>query len=155
MISIIIDKNSISSKIYGFVTREVLLLDIESKKTFKLKKKHLKKLYKNLPKKISSSSLFCWFASVTIAAMAWQSSRYDGGGSMATLNADPFKISPDNIQFLQFFVQYLLSNTNFYEYFIYECTFSRVLGNIYFRLSLKLIFTLHFFFFVCRFGESV
>lgn len=56
----------------------------------------------NLPKKtLSSSSIVCWLlasvASVAIALMS--STNADGGNAcIATLNADPFKISPDNIQ---------------------------------------------------------
>lgn len=51
-----------------------------------------------LPRKMSSSSIFCWLASVAIAAIVLQNSINEGGGSSTTLNGDPTKISPDNIQ---------------------------------------------------------
>lgn len=47
---------------------------------------------------MSSSSIFCWFASVAMAAIARHNSINDGGGNIATLNGDRINISPDNIQ---------------------------------------------------------
>lgn len=54
-----------------------------------------------LPRKtLSSSSIFCWLVRAASAAIVFASSTNAGGGfaNNATLNADPFKISPDNIQ---------------------------------------------------------
>lgn len=45
---------------------------------------------------MSSSSIFCWLASVAIAAIALHSSINEGGGNIATLNGVRINISPDN-----------------------------------------------------------
>lgn len=47
---------------------------------------------------MSSSSIFCWLASVAMAAIALHSSINEGGGNIATLSGDRINISPDNIQ---------------------------------------------------------
>lgn len=53
---------------------------------------------------MSSSSIFCELASVTIAAIALQTSIKEGGGNIATLTGDRHKISPDNIQIRDHFL---------------------------------------------------
>lgn len=73
-----------------------------NKKTFwvilfvSLKKQKNNKI--KLPKYISSSSIFCWLASVAIAAIALHNWINEGGGKIATLNGVRLNISPDNIQ---------------------------------------------------------
>lgn len=50
----------------------------------------------HLPKYMSSSSIFCWLASVARVAIALHNSINEGGGNKATLNGVRINISPDN-----------------------------------------------------------
>lgn len=45
---------------------------------------------------MSSSSIFCWLASVARVAIALHNSIKEGGGNKATLNGVRINISPDN-----------------------------------------------------------
>lgn len=45
---------------------------------------------------MSSSSIFCWLASVARVAIALHNSINEGGGNIATLNGVRINISPDN-----------------------------------------------------------
>lgn len=52
-----------------------------------------------IPKYMSSSSIFCWLASVARVAIALHNSIKSGGGNgcnKATLNGERINISPDN-----------------------------------------------------------
>lgn len=53
-------------------------------------------VYKYVPKYMSSSSIFCWLASVARVAIALHNSIKEGGGNNATLNGVRINISPDN-----------------------------------------------------------
>lgn len=59
-------------------------------------KKHTVNCVLYVPKYMSSSSIFCWLASVARVAIALHNSIKEGGGNKATLSGVRINISPDN-----------------------------------------------------------